>query len=125
MTLLNGQLAEKILILDGAMGTMLQQKGLTAEDFGGAKYEGCNEILNLTRPDLVTQIHESYLRAGADIIETNSFGASSVVLREYELEEKDIELNKLAANLARQAAARWSGPLTAFCGGSIGPTPKC
>ena len=125
MTLLNGQLAEKILILDGAMGTMLQQKGLTAEDFGGAKYEGCNEILNLTRPDLVTQIHESYLRAGADIIETNSFGASSVVLREYELEEKDIELNKLAANLARQAAARWSEPTKPrFVAGSIGPTTK-
>jgi len=125
MKLLYGQMAERILILDGAMGTMLQQKGLTAKDFGGAKYEGCNEILNLTRPDLVTQIHESYLKAGADIIETNSFGATSVVLKEYDLAEKDIELNRLAATLARQAADRWSTTAKPrFVAGSIGPTTK-
>jgi len=125
MTLLYGQLAERILILDGAMGTMLQQKGLTAKDFGGAKYEGCNEILNLTRPALVLQIHEAYLKAGADIIETNSFGATSVILKEYDLADKDIELNKQAATLARQAADKWSTPAKPrFVAGSIGPTTK-
>ena len=62
-----GELKKKILILDGAMGTMLQQKGLSTEDFGGPEYEGCNEILNITRPDVVGSIHESYLEAGAEI----------------------------------------------------------
>lgn len=119
------QLNEKILILDGAMGTMLQQKGLTAKDFGGPELEGCNEILNITCPDIVRSIHESYLEAGADIIETNSFGATGVVLEEYYLRDKDLELNKAAARLARRAADKWSTKeKPRFVAGSMGPTTK-
>ena len=69
-------LRERILVLDGAMGTMLQQENLTAADFGGAHHEGCNENLNITRPDVVLGIHRKYLEAGADIIETNTFGST-------------------------------------------------
>jgi len=123
--LLQEQLAKKILILDGAMGTMLQHMGLKAEDFGGEDKEGCNEILNLTRPDIVKSIHESYLRAGADIIETNTFGATRVVLAEYGLADKDMEINKAAAELACKVAARWcSWQQPRFVAGSMGPTIK-
>jgi 5-methyltetrahydrofolate--homocysteine methyltransferase len=119
------ELARKILILDGAMGTMLQQKGLRAEDFGGSEQEGCNEILNVTRPELIGAIHEAYLAAGADIIETNSFGATTVVLQEYNLENRDIELNLAAARLARSAAEKWATPgKPRFVAGSMGPTTK-
>ena len=120
-----GELKKKILILDGAMGTMLQQKGLSTEDFGGPEYEGCNEILNITRPDVVGSIHESYLEAGADIIETNSFGATRTVLAEYKLEDRDLELNREACRLARAAADRWStADKPRFVAGSMGPTTK-
>jgi 5-methyltetrahydrofolate--homocysteine methyltransferase len=123
--LLRTLLTRKILILDGAMGTMLQQQGLTPRDFGGPELEGCNEILNLTRPEIIRGIHESYLAAGADIIETNSFGATRVVLGEYKLQDRDIELNKLAACLAREAAAKWSSEAKPrFVAGSMGPTTK-
>ncbi|HHV65360.1 MAG TPA: methionine synthase [Peptococcaceae bacterium] len=123
--LLRELLARKILILDGAMGTMLQQQGLTPQDFGGPELEGCNEILNLTRPDIILSIHESYLAAGADIIETNSFGATRVVLGEYNLQDRDIELNRLAACLAKEAAAKWSSEdKPRFVAGSMGPTTK-
>lgn len=119
------EFAKKILILDGAMGTMLQRANLKAKDFGGEEYEGCNEILNLTRPELIRSIHEEYLQAGADIIETNTFGATTVVLAEYGLEEKDKELNQLAAKLAREAADAYSTPeKPRFVAGSMGPTTK-
>jgi len=123
--LFSGLLAGRILILDGAMGTMLQQKGLTAEDFGGPSQEGCNEILNLTRPEIVSAIHEAYLQAGADIIETNSFGATSIVLAEYGLQDKDMAINRAAALLARKAAQKWQSPeKPRFVAGSMGPTTK-
>ncbi len=122
---LKEKLKHKILILDGAMGTMLQQKNLTAKDFGGPDLEGCNEILNITCPEVVRAIHESYLEAGADIIETNSFGATRVVLREYDLNDRDIELNIAAAKLALQAAEQWStAQKPRFVAGSMGPTTK-
>jgi len=73
-------LRERILVLDGAMGTMLQQANLTTADFGGAHLEGCNENLNMTRPDVVLGIHRKYLEAGADIVETNTFGSTPIVL---------------------------------------------
>ena len=73
-------LGQRILVLDGAMGTMLQQRNLHAGDFGGAALEGCNENLVLTRPDVISGIHKKYLEAGADIIETNSFGSTPIVL---------------------------------------------
>jgi len=119
------QLARKILILDGAMGTMLQQADLTADDFGGEPYEGCNELLNLTRPDLIRSIHETYLQAGADIIETNTFGATTVVLAEYDIAGKDEEINLAAARLAREAADAYRTPdWPRFVAGSMGPTTK-
>src|SRR5579872_4366677 len=97
-------LEERVLVLDGAMGTMLQQKNLTAADFGGPALEGCNENLVRTRPDLILDIHRAYLRAGADVVETNSFGSTALVLREYGLQDAADELNRTAARLARQAA---------------------
>ncbi|WP_019119769.1 methionine synthase [Brevibacillus massiliensis] len=119
------QLCRKILILDGAMGTMLQQADLTAKDFGGEEYEGCNEILNLTRPDVIRSIHDKYLEAGADIIETNTFGATTVVLAEYDLQEKDEEINVAAARIARAAADAASTPeWPRYVAGSMGPTTK-
>ncbi|MCM1565555.1 MAG: methionine synthase [Dehalobacter sp.] len=121
----NELLAKKILILDGAMGTMLQQKDLSAEDFGGPEQEGCNEILTLTRPYIVRDIHEAYLKAGADIIETNTFGGTNIVLGEYHLGDRDMEINEAAARLAREAADKWStAEKPRFVAGSMGPTTK-
>src|SRR3989449_7966586 len=94
-------LAQRILVLDGAMGTMLQQRNLTAADFGGAALEGCNENLVRTRPDVVLEIHRKYLEAGADIIETDTFGSTPLVLGEYGLSDEAYELSKRAAELAR------------------------
>ena len=119
------QLAKKILILDGAMGTMLQSADLSASDFGGESYEGCNEQLNLTRPDLIQKIHEDYLAAGADIIETNTFGANAIVLAEYGLQEKTAEINFAAVELAKKALQKYqSGNKPRFIAGAIGPTTK-
>lgn len=119
------QLARKILILDGAMGTMLQQADLTADDFGGEEFEGCNELLNVTRPDVIRRIHDIYLEAGADIIETNTFGATNVVLAEYDIPERDEELNIAAAQLAKAAADHYSTPeWPRYVAGSMGPTTK-
>src|SRR6202140_4904390 len=101
-------LAERILVLDGAMGTMLQQRDLTAADFGGPALEGCNENLVRTRPDVVLDIHRKYFEAGADIVETNSFGGTPIVLAEYGLSAEAHLLNKRAAELARQAADEMS-----------------
>jgi 5-methyltetrahydrofolate--homocysteine methyltransferase len=118
-------LSERILIMDGAMGTMLQRANLTAADFGGEELEGCNENLNLTAPSVIRAIHEEYLQAGADIIETNTFGATSIVLDEYQLGHKAYEINKVAAQLAKQAAEKYSTPgWPRYVAGSIGPTTK-
>src|SRR4030081_2281389 len=97
-------LSGRILVLDGAMGTMLQQRSLTAADFGGAAFEGCNENLVRTRPDVVLDIHRKYLEAGSDIVETNSFGGTPLVLAEYGLAAEALWLNRRSAELARQAA---------------------
>ncbi|MGB6392133.1 MAG: homocysteine S-methyltransferase family protein, partial [Candidatus Acidiferrales bacterium] len=118
-------LRERILILDGAMGTMLQQVNLTAADFGGAALEGCNENLVRTRPDVVLDIHRKYFQAGADIVETNSFGSTPIVLAEYGLAHDARELNRRAAELARQAAGEFAKPgRPRFVAGSMGPTTK-
>jgi 5-methyltetrahydrofolate--homocysteine methyltransferase len=118
-------LGERILVLDGAMGTMLQQRSLTAADFGGAALEGCNENLVRTRPDVVLDIHRKYFEAGSDIVETNSFGGTPLVLAEYGLGADAHELNKRAATLARQAAEEYSTPgKPRFVAGSMGPTTK-
>jgi 5-methyltetrahydrofolate--homocysteine methyltransferase len=118
-------LSERILVLDGAMGTMLQQRHLTAEDFGGAALEGCNENLVRTRPDVVLDIHRKYFEAGSDIVETNSFGGAPIVLAEYGLAAEAHFLNKRAAELARQAADELStAARPRFVAGSVGPTTK-
>ena len=118
-------LAQRILVLDGAMGTMLQQRDLTAEDFGGSALEGCNENLVRTRPDVVLDIHRQYLEAGSEIIETNSFGGAPIVLAEYGLAGAAQFLNKRAAELARQAVDEFSTPgRPRFVAGSVGPTTK-
>ncbi|HKQ04694.1 MAG TPA: methionine synthase [Blastocatellia bacterium] len=123
--LLEELLAERILVLDGATGTAIQAHQLTAEDFGGAQLEGCNENLVFTRPDVVLDIHRGYLEAGADIIETNTFGGTPIVLAEYGLQDLAVQQNETAARLARQAAAEYSTTnRPRFVAGSIGPTTK-
>lgn len=118
-------LQQRILILDGAMGTMIQQADLTAADFGGDELDGCNEILVLTRPDVIAGIHEAYLAAGADLIETNTFGATSVVLQEYDIPEKAREINLVAAKLAKEACDKFSTPeKPRYAVGALGPTTK-
>jgi 5-methyltetrahydrofolate--homocysteine methyltransferase len=118
-------LSQRILVLDGAMGTMLQQRDLTADDFGGAALEGCNENLVRTRPDVVLDIHRKYFEAGSDIVETNSFGGASIVLAEYGLGGDAPLLNRLSAELARQAADEFSTPQKPrFVAGAVGPTTK-
>ena len=123
--LLEGLLAERILVLDGAMGTAIQARRLGADDFGGVQLEGCNENLVLTRPDVVLDIHRGYLEVGADIVETNTFGGTPIVLAEYGLQDQAQLINETAARLARQAAAELSTPnKPRFVAGSIGPTTK-
>jgi 5-methyltetrahydrofolate--homocysteine methyltransferase len=118
-------LGQRVLVLDGAMGTMLQQCELTAADFGGASLEGCNEVLVRTRPDVVLDIHRKYFAAGSDIVETNSFGGTPLVLGEYGLQAEAHELNKKAAELARQAADEFhTAAKPRFVAGSMGPTTK-
>ncbi len=120
--LLATELQRRILVLDGAMGTMIQARGLTAEDFGGARYEGCNEHLNLTRPDVISDIHAAYLEAGADIISTNTFGCAPYVLAEYGLAERCHDITLAAARLCRAAADRAStADRPRFVIGAMGP----
>src|SRR3974390_2623977 len=118
-------LSERILVLDGAMGTMLQQRNLSAADFGGSALEGCNENLVRTRPGVVLDVHRKYFEAGSDIVETNSFGGTPLVLGEYGLAADAQALNKQAAALARRAAEEFSTPgKPRFVAGSMGPTTK-
>ncbi|MGH7373451.1 MAG: methionine synthase [Candidatus Rokuibacteriota bacterium] len=120
--LLATELRRRILVLDGAMGTMIQARGLTADDFGGARYEGCNEHLNLTRPDVILDIHAAYLQAGADIVSTNTFGCAPYVLAEYGLAERCHDITLAAARLCRAAADRASTPdRPRFAIGAMGP----
>lgn len=118
-------LQKRLLILDGAMGTAIQNHTLTAEDFGGEDLVGCNEHLVLTRPDIIQGIHESYLAAGADIVETNTFGSTPLVLAEYDIAHLADEINRAAVHLARAACDTFSTPeKPRFVAGSVGPTTK-
>lgn len=104
---------------------MIQQVPLTAEDFGGEELDGCNEMLVLTRPEVIQDIHEKYLEAGADLIETNTFGATSVVLAEYDIPQRAREINLEAARLARNAADKYDTPeRPRYVIGAMGPTTK-
>ena len=116
-------LAGQVLVYDGAMGTNIQRHHLTADDFGGKALEGCNDHLVLTRPDVIQSIHEAFLGAGADVVETCTFQSTPHRLREWGLEEKTREINVAAARLARAACDRYATPdRPRFVAGSIGPT---
>jgi 5-methyltetrahydrofolate--homocysteine methyltransferase len=114
-----------VIVFDGAMGTSLQGQNLTAEDFGGAEYEGCNEYLIMTKPEAVEKVHRDFLEVGADVIETDTFGTTSIVLAEYNLAHQSYELNQRAAALAKRCATEYSTPeKPRFVAGSMGPTTK-
>jgi 5-methyltetrahydrofolate--homocysteine methyltransferase len=125
-------LAERILVLDGAMGTMIQQYKLGEADFRGTRFtdhhqdvKGDNELLSLTRPDVILEIHRQYLAAGADVLETNTFGATSIAQGDYDLPGIAYELNLESAKLARIACDEFSTPeRPRFVAGALGPQPK-
>ncbi len=125
-------LKQRIVILDGAMGTMIQRYKLTETDYRGERFashhvdvKGNNELLLLTRPDVIREIHEQYLAAGADLIETNTFGATSVAQEDYDMAELAYEMNVIAAQIAREACDQYSTPdKPRFVAGAFGPTPR-
>jgi 5-methyltetrahydrofolate--homocysteine methyltransferase len=123
---------ERVLLLDGAMGTMIQRYSLEEKDFRGKEFEtfpknlkGCNDLLVITQPGIIREIHEKYLEAGADIIETNTFNSNRISMADYSLEEQVYRINKEAARLAKEAAKKFSGEgKPRFVAGSIGPTNR-
>ena len=129
---LPGILAERIAILDGAMGTMIQRLRLSEEQYRGERFrdapkdvKGNNELLSLTRPDVIRDIHEGYLAAGADLVETNTFGATTIAQEDYEMAHLAREMNLASARLAREACDKFSTPdRPRFVAGALGPTPK-
>ncbi|MCA1949769.1 MAG: homocysteine S-methyltransferase family protein, partial [Treponema sp.] len=129
---LNALAAERILLLDGAMGTMIQKFGLTESDFWGTAFAshgkplaGCNDILSITRPGVIASIHQAYLRSGADIIETNSFNANAISLEDYDLADRAYEISLAAARVARESADLYStAEKPRFVAGILGPTSK-
>jgi 5-methyltetrahydrofolate--homocysteine methyltransferase len=118
-------LRDKVVVFDGATGTHLQGQNLTPDDFGGEKLAGCNEYLVVSKPSAVRLVHEDYLQAGADVIETDSFGSAGIVLAEYGLQDRAYELNLKAAQIAREMANDFSkSGHQRFVAGSMGPTTK-
>ena len=125
-------LKQRIVILDGAMGTMIQRYKLTEADYRGTRFtehhvdvKGNNELLLLTRPDVIREIHEQYLAAGADLIETNTFGATSVAQEDYDMAELAYEMNVVAAQITKEACVKYSTPdKPRFVAGAFGPTPR-
>ncbi|MFO7892125.1 MAG: homocysteine S-methyltransferase family protein [Longimicrobiales bacterium] len=116
-------LKDRVLVYDGAMGTSIQAQGLTAEDFGGPELEGCNDHLVLSRPDVIEEIHASFLEAGCDVVETDTFRANRLTLEEYGLGDRVIELNRAAAEVARRACDRYATEdRPRFVAGSMGPS---
>ncbi len=119
------QLREKVIVFDGAMGTSLQAQQLSADDFQGEQYNGCNEYLVVSKPSAVERVHADYLEAGADVIETDTFGGTPIVLAEYELADQAHRLNFEAARLAKSLATGFStADRPRFVAGSMGPTTK-
>ena len=120
---LRAALSSRVVVADGAMGTMLQASDLTLDDFQG--YEGCNEILNVTRPDVVRAVHDAYLEVGVDAVETNTFGANLANLGEYDIPDRIRELAEAGARIAREAVDAWSTPdRPRWAIGSVGPGTK-
>ena len=119
-------LQEHVLVYDGAMGTSLQQMGLTAEQFGGEKLNGCNDCLVISYPQAVETVHRSFLEVGVDVIETDTFRANRITLGEYGLAERVVEINRAAAALARRLADEYAGQTgqPRYVAGSIGPSGK-
>ncbi len=118
-------LRDRILLFDGAMGTSIQACNLDAAAFGGPDYDGCNEHLVLTSPQVIAEIHAGFLKAGSDIVETNTFGGTGIVLAEYGLQDQARDINRAAAQLAKTVAAQYSTPeKPRFAAGSMGPTTK-
>ena len=125
-------LEKRIVILDGAMGTMIQRFKLTESDYRGERFKdfpkdvkGNNELLSLTRPDVIRDIHEGYLAAGADMIETNTFGATTIAQEDYKMADLALEMNRASAALARAACDKFSTPdKPRYAVGALGPTPK-
>nr|BFE80097.1 methionine synthase [Planobispora longispora] len=116
-------LAERVLVADGAMGTMLQAHDVSLDDFEG--HEGCNEVLNVTRPDIVRAVHDAYFEVGVDCVETNTFGANLAALGEYDISERVFAYSEAGARVARESADRWSTPdHPRFVLGSMGPGTK-
>jgi 5-methyltetrahydrofolate--homocysteine methyltransferase len=114
-----------VLVFDGAMGTNIQSQNLTTDDFGGPAYEGCNEYLVHTKPEAIAKVHRDFLAAGADVIETDTFGSSPITLAEFDLADQAHYLSKTAAELAKKCAAEFSTPdKPRFVAGSIGPGTK-
>jgi 5-methyltetrahydrofolate--homocysteine methyltransferase len=114
---------ERVVVYDGAMGTNIQRRSPSPDDFWGK--EGCNELLVLSRPDIIRDIHASFFQVGCDVVETNTFGATSIVLAEYDLQSKVAELNTAAVRIAREVADQFATPgKPRFVAGSIGPTTK-
>jgi len=123
--LLEKLLSERILVIDGAMGTAIQSHNPTAADFGGEIYEGCNEFLVISKPSIIESIHASHLEAGCDIVLTNTFGGTPLVLDEYQLGTRAYEINLAAAQLAKRLAEKYSTPAhPRFVAGSMGPTTR-
>ncbi len=127
-------LKERILVLDGAMGTMIQGYGLTEDDFRGERFKdhdcplkGNNDLLSITRPDVIKEIHAKYFEAGADIVETNSFGSTSVAQEDYDLADAVYDINYASAKIAKEVAEEFTAKephKPRFVAGSIGPTTK-
>src|SRR3954471_14355394 len=118
-------LNEKVIVFDGAMGTFLQSLNLSIDDWGGPNFENCSENLLYTRPDAIETVHSRFLDVGCDVIETNSFGGSEVVLAEFGIADKTYDVNKRAAELAKRVANGYSTPEhPRFVAGSIGPGTK-
>jgi 5-methyltetrahydrofolate--homocysteine methyltransferase len=116
-------LKQRVLVYDGAMGTSIQRYDLDAADFGGEHLVGCNDFLVITRPDVIEEIHVSFLDVGCDVLETDTFRSNRLTLKEYRLDDQVLEINRAAAQLARRVADRYATPeRPRYVAGSIGPS---
>src|ERR671914_1096883 len=118
-------LKERVVVFDGAMGTSLQAQHLSLDDFGGPRFEGCNENLLVTRPDAVEKVHAGFLDVGCDVVETNSFNGTPVDFAEYDIADQAYDMNVMAARLAKRVAADYSTKAhPRWVAGSMGPGRK-